>query len=90
MRRAIDHALISTGALLAVLVVLVGFDPRVRDAMARLVTGAPSAEVAVAGAALQQFTGPVLDAVREQSLANAPLMIFVVVATVLMVFMVRT
>ena len=48
------------------------------------------AELAQVGSGVQDLGAIVLTAVHEQSIANAPLMIFVVIATVLMLFMVRT
>jgi hypothetical protein len=90
MRRVVNHTLISGGALAAVIAALVVLDERVRTAVVDLITGRPSSEVARAGTSLHEMTGVAWDAIQHQSVANAPLMIFVVVATVLMIFMVRT
>jgi hypothetical protein len=90
MRRAINHTLISGAALAIVITALVLFDVRVRRAFAGLVSGVPSSELAQAGSGLHELGTIILTAVRDQSIANAPLMIFVVIATVLMLFMVRT
>ena len=90
MRRAINHTLISGAALAIVIAALVLFDVRVRHAFASLVTDVPSSEFAHAGSGLYEVGTIMLTAVHDQSIANAPLMIFVVVATVLMLFMVRT
>jgi hypothetical protein len=90
MRRAINHTLISGAALLVVIAGLVLFDGRVRHAFADLASNTPSAELAQVGSGVHELGAIVLTAVHEQSIANAPLMIFVVIATVLMLFMVRT
>ncbi len=90
MGRVLNQTLISGAALAIVIAVLVLFDPRVRHSFADLATDAPSAEFAQVGSGVFALASIVVTAVREQSIANAPLMIFVVIATVLMLFMVRT
>jgi hypothetical protein len=90
MRRVINHTLISGGALAVVITALVLIDDRVRHAIASLWRDVPSHEVVQASTALNGLRAEIIRAVQEQSIANAPLMIFVVVATVLMLFMVRT
>jgi hypothetical protein len=90
MQRAINHTLISGAALAIVIAALVLFDVRVRRAFADLAVGAPSSELAHAGSGLYELGTMMVTAVHEQSVANAPLMAFVVIATVLMLFMVRT
>jgi hypothetical protein len=90
MRRVLNHTLISGGALAVVVTVLVLIDERVQHAIASLWRDVPSEEVVQASSALTQIGSAVITAIQEQSIANAPLMIFVVVASVLMLFMVRT
>ena len=90
MRRAINHTLISGAALAFVIAGLVLFDPRVRRSFADLAANTPSSELARAGSGVYAIITVVMNAILDQSIANAPLMIFVVIATVLMLFMVRT
>ena len=90
MRRAINHTLISGAALAFVIAAVVLFDPRVRRSLADLAANTPSSEIARAGSSAYEVVTIVATAVLDQSIANAPLMIFVVIATVLMLFMVRT
>ena len=90
MQRAVNHTLISGAALAIVIAALVLFDVRVRRAFADLAADAPSSELAHVGSEVHELGTIMLTAVHEQSIANAPLMMFVVIATVLMLFMVRT
>ena len=88
MRRLFNDALISAGALVALLAALVIIDPRVRDHMTRIFNGTASGDVA--GTQLQDVGSVILAAARDQSLAHGPLTIFVVVAAVLFICMART
>lgn len=90
MGRAFNHTLISGAALAIVIVGVVLFDVRVRRAVASLVDDAPSSDLARMGSSAMQAGTMVLTTLHDQSVANGPLMIFVVIATVLMLFMVRT
>ena len=90
MRGAVNQTLISGAALAFVIAALVLVDPRVRRSVADLATGAPSAELAQVGSGVYELGGIVVTAILDQSIVHAPLMIFVVIATVLMLFMVRT
>jgi hypothetical protein len=90
MRSAINHTLISGAALAIVIAGLVLFDSRVRRSFADLASATPSPELAQVSSGAYELGTIVVTAVRDQSIANAPLMIFVVIATVLMLFMVRT
>ena len=92
IHRAFGDVLISVGALLALIVILAAFDGRVREQISlRIGSGArASAQVAEASAALHDLTTVVMDAVRNQSIEHAPLVIFVLAATVLVLFMLRT
>ena len=56
----------------------------------RIGTGRATAQVADAGVMVRDLTGVVADAVRDQSIDHAPLVIFVLAATVLVLFMLRT
>lgn len=91
IRRAFGDALISVAALVALTLMLAAFDGRLREQISlRIGTGRASAQVADAGVAVRNLTGVVVDAVRDQSIEHAPLVIFVLGATVLMLFMLRT
>ena len=66
---------------------LVAIDPRVRDYVGTFIGGATPA---AAGRGLQDVFSVIVMAVRDQSIDHAPMMIFVVAATVLFLGMVRT
>lgn len=90
MRRVFNDALISIGALAILLVALVSIDDRVRVHVTRVIWHTSPADVADASAELGGI-GPILvAAVRDQSVAHAPLMIFVVAAVALVLCMLRT
>jgi hypothetical protein len=90
MRRAFGDALISISSVALLLVVLVTVDPRVREQVAG-VWGSPGggAVVSVRGQ-VREVTSVVLSAARDNGIDNAPLMTFAFVATVLVLFMLRT
>jgi hypothetical protein len=91
MRRALGEATISLLALVVLLVALVSVDDRVRERVARILGTRPnSAELVGAGKEISGVVAVVLDAVKDQSMAHAPLVIFALVATVLVLFMLRT
>lgn len=90
MRRGVNQTLISGAALAIVIAALVLFDPRVRRSFADVAADAPAAEFARMGSGVYELGGIVVTAIVDQSIVHAPLMIFVVIATVLMLFMVRT
>jgi hypothetical protein len=79
----------SAGALVVILLVLVSFDARVREQV-ELRLSSPTAVVTDAGQGLTSLASVVMDALREQSLDRAPLLIFVFGAGVLLLFMLRT
>ena len=89
--RAFSDVLISAGALLALVVMLAAFDVRVREQISlRVGAGRPSTQVADAGVAIRDVASVIVTAVRDQSIEHAPLVIFVLAATVLVLFMLRT
>ena len=90
-KRAIGDALISVGALCALIGLLAAFDPRVREQISmRLSPGQPAAQVAGAEATVRNLVSVVFVAARDQSIEHAPLVIFVLLAMALFVFMLRT
>ena len=90
-KRAIGDAVISVGALCALIAMLAAFDARVREQISmRVGAGQPAAQVANAEATVRNLASVVFVAAREQSIEHAPLVIFVLAATVLFLFMLRT
>ena len=91
MRRAFGEGLMSAGALGAVLLTLIAIDERVREQVWMRFAAPPSgAQLAQAGAQVRDLTTVILEAVRDQSIEHAPLLIFGLVAAVLLMFMLRT
>lgn len=88
MRRVFGDAVISLCAVLALLLMLVSVDPRVRYQIAS-VWGGSGASTSV-GKDLDEIFTVVLSAIHDHSIANAPLMIFALAATLLVLFMLRT
>jgi hypothetical protein len=89
--RAFSDVLISVAALLTLIVMLAAFDVRVREQLSlRVGAGSSSTQVADASVAIRDVVSVVVAAVRDQSIAHAPLVIFVLAATVLVLFMLRT
>jgi hypothetical protein len=89
VRRAWRDAALSAGALAIIAVLLVSFDSRVREQVEQRLSS-PSALVSDTTHGLKSLTAVVTDALREQSLDRAPLLIFVFVAVVLLLFLLRT
>ena len=85
-----NDALISFATLAALVAALVIVDDRVRGHVAGAARGITSAGVSGAGAELGTVGPILLAAARDQSLAHGPMVIFVVVAMVLFVCMIRT
>ena len=89
MRRVFGEALMSAGAVAVLLLTLVAVDGRVRDEVSRRIAR-PSVELAGAGQQVRDLTSVIAEAVRDQSLAHAPLLLFALAATVLVLLMLRT
>lgn len=89
MRRGWRDTLMSAAGLVIVLVALVSFDSRVREQV-QLRLSSPSAMVSEANHGVKDLWSVVIEALREQSLDRAPLLIFVFIAGVLLLFMLRT
>ena len=89
-KRAIGDALISVGALCALIGILVAFDARVREQISmRVGAGQSAVQVAKAEATVRNLASVVIVAARDQSIEHAPLVIFVLAATVLLLCMLR-
>ena len=90
MRRAFGDAMISLGAVLLLVMMLVTIDPRVREQVSGAWGGPGSPRVATISSQMREVTSVVVTAARDHSIDNAPLMIFALAATVLVLFMLRT
>jgi hypothetical protein len=91
MQRVVKDAMISVGALALLLMALVSVDERVREHVTNMVTTPPgSAEFVRAGQQVENVSTVVYKAARDQSVEHAPMVIFGVAATVLLLFMLRT
>lgn len=90
-RVQLRDVLVSTLGLLLLLGLLSAADERVRAQVAAMANGTPStAEFATVSRQARAIGGTVATAVKDQSIEHAPLVIFSVTATVLMLFMLRT
>ena len=90
MRRVFGDALISAAALVVLLVGLVAIDDRVRERVVSVIrTGELSSGVSSATSMANDVAGVLMMAARDQSLDHAPLAIFVVAATALVLAMLR-
>ena len=89
-RRPFGEALISIGAVVMLLLTLVAIDDRVREQLSLRFRTAPTADLVNAGTNVRDLATVVFEAACDQSVAHAPLMIFVVAATLLTLFMLRT
>lgn len=89
MRRAFGEALMSAGTVAVLLLALVAADGRVRDEVSRRIAR-PSVELAGAGQQMGNLTSVIAAVVRHQSIEHAPLLIFALAATVLVLLMLRT
>jgi hypothetical protein len=89
-RPGIGETLVSIACVVGVLAVLVAVDVRVRDHFSLLFTEVTSEGVATWGDRLVALGGAVVDAARDKSVDEAPLLIFAGVGIVLLLFMLRT
>ena len=85
-----NDAVVSLGALTLLIVALVAIDDRVREQITARFHAGPTAQMADLGSRLQDAAAIVALAAKNQSIEHAPLVIFVVAATVLTLFMLRT
>ena len=81
----------AAGGVCALVAGLALYDERVRLQLSRIVSGrAPSGEIATAGERMQEAVSVLVQAVADQSIEHAPLVVFGVAALVLVLFMTRT
>jgi len=90
MRRALGDAIISMTALILLILMLVSVDDRVRDRVSGVFVAPHSSELVGAGRELGSLVSVMFEVVKDQSVEHAPLAIFAVAATVLVLFMLRT
>lgn len=91
MRTPVSDRLVTAAALVVVLLVLIGMDPRVRGQISGLARGAVTpASVSAVGSQVGDTGATVIAVAADQTMAHAPLMVFVCVATLLVVFLLRT
>jgi hypothetical protein len=79
----------SAAALAFILLVLVSFDSQVREQVQNHFSS-PSVVVSDATHGIKTLSSVAMDALRERSLDRAPLLIFVCLAGLLLLFMLRT
>lgn len=89
MNRGLRQTIVSALIFGAILLALVSVDPRVRDRFGELVSGSGET-VSPWGDRFGDLFAALVDAVQNQSIENAPLLVFAVVGGILFVFMVRT
>jgi hypothetical protein len=91
MRRLVGDAALTFGGAMLLVLALVTFDERVRDQITNVFDAHhPTDALAGAGSRLTEIVAIVAQAMRSQSLDHAPLVIFALAATVLVLFMLRT
>jgi hypothetical protein len=91
IRRPFAGGLTTVGGLLALAIGLAAIDDRVRDQFARVfTTRGPTAEITTAGSRLNDIALIAAQAVRDQSIDHAPLVIFALAAAILVLLMTRT
>ena len=91
MRRVIGDAVLTAGGAMALVLALVMFDDRVRDQITAVFDARhPTDAIAGLSGRATEVVAIVAQAMRSQSLEHAPLVIFALAATVLVLFMLRT
>ena len=84
----VQQAIASSAVFALIIVALVSVDARVRERFTDLVSGGES--LGSWGDRASFLGDAVIGAVRQQSLENAPMVVFATVGAVLFLFMVRT
>jgi hypothetical protein len=91
MRRVVGDAVLTFGGAMLLVLALVTFDDRVRDQITNVFDArSPTDAIAGIGGRVTEVVAIVGQAMRSQSLEHAPLVIFALAATVLVLFMLRT
>lgn len=90
MRSALGNLLLSAGALTILLLALVALDGRVREQVSLRLSGTQaSTDLIHATSRIRDLATVAFEAARDHSIERAPLVIFALVATVLVLFMLR-
>lgn len=90
-RRTVYGGVTAAAGVCALVTGLALIDERVRDQIVRIMRGkAPTDELVSAGERATDLMTMVMQAVRDQSIEHAPLVVFSVAALVLVLFMTRT
>ncbi len=89
-RPGIGEVVGSAVCLVAVLATLVAIDGRVHERFDALVTRASSDGLSTWGERAAALGGAVVQAARDRSIDQAPLLVFAVVGAALLIFMLRT
>jgi len=91
MRRAFSDVLMSMGAVSIVLIVLIGFDGELRQQVTQRVNRSHSStELVTVGEQARDLVNVAVQIVKSESEQHTTLMLFLLAATVLTLFMVRT
>ncbi len=91
MQSRVRGGLAAAGSLTAVVAGLMLMNERVREQVEHLLEGrGPSPEVSSSAHQLQSVLFVALDGLRDQSMTHAPLTIFALAATILLLVMLRT
>ena len=91
IRRPFAGVWTTAGGLCALLIGLAAIDDRVRDQIAGAFTSrGPAGEIATFGSRLNEIALIAIQALRDQSIEHAPLVIFALTAGILLVLMTRT
>jgi hypothetical protein len=90
MRRRLNDAVISIIALSVLLLMLMSVDPRLRDQVQTTLNTPPTSTISSVTHDVRDMSKVVVRAAEDHSLANGPMVIFGIAATVLVVFMLRT
>ena len=90
VRRTLSDTAISIGALGVLVMALAASDGRVREQVTTHLSSRPAASAASAGQLVMNLVRVVFQAAYDQSVAHAPLVLFVAAAAALLLFMLRT
>lgn len=90
MIKGVRESVASVLVFAAVLAMLVSIDPRVRARFVSLAADPTGSAITPLGDRLSDLSGALWLAAKDQSIENAPLLIFSVIGALLVLFMVRT
>jgi hypothetical protein len=90
IRRTFSDVLISVIALSALLLMLVSVDPRIREQIGTTVSHPSTSTITSVTRQVRDVSNIAVTAAEDHSLANAPIVVFSLVAAVLVMFMLRT